>query len=84
MPQLAQAPLGAVSVIELAYVQTSFEGTNSLSFLSGNYNSSLAVEAYTKLGCGGPCQRTPILWGSPVAVAKFGHVNGNHSPFRAA
>lgn len=75
LPQLAYSTLGAVSVLELAYVQTSFEGTNSLSVDSGTYNTSLAVEAYTKSGCAGPCPRIPILWGSPVAVAKFGRVN---------
>lgn len=75
MPQLAQAALGQSSAFQLAFVQTSFGGTNNLSFASGSYNASLAIESYTQSGCGGPCPRIPIEWTVPVVVAEFGKAN---------
>jgi hypothetical protein len=68
-------PSSAASVYELAYVQTSYEGMNKLSVVTGTYNTTLGVQAYTGSGCGGPCPRVPIEWGTPVVVAKFGKVN---------
>ncbi len=75
LPQLAQGSLGAVSVFELAYVQTAFSGTNNLSLDTGTYNTTLAVQGYTRSNCGGPCPTLPVQWGTPVVVAKFGTVN---------
>jgi hypothetical protein len=75
LPQLTMAPSSAASVYELAYVQTSYEGMNNLSVVTGTYNTTLGVRAYTGSGCGGPCPRVPIEWGTPVVVAKFGKVN---------
>lgn len=75
LPQLAQGSSGAVSVFELVYVQTSFSRTNNLSFDSGTYNTTLAVQGYTRSNCGGPCPRIPIEWGSPEVVAQFGTHN---------
>jgi IPT/TIG domain len=84
LPQLAQGSLDAITVFELAYLQTSFSGTNNLSFDSGTYNTTLAVQGYTRSSCGGPCPRLPILWGAPTVVAQFGTNNVTADAIAAA